>query len=600
MIRKHSKAFAFIAIILMMAMLVTACTPAAPGPAEEPPTQQQPAETPGDENGESPADGRGGGEVIFVQMSEAPFLDPIRQNDSATSDITTQMMEGLMMFTVEGDLVPLLAESYRPMTPVDAGMDLEALTAAFEASVEQENESLLATVDEDDEDAPQPTLREMPTDARLEEFVDSILIWEFDLRQDVYFHDGALFTAEAVKMSLDRILNPQEAAPGRFILDMIRETEVVDDHTVRLHLYFPFTPILAHLTHQAAFIQSPLTLAEELAGGTTINENPIGTGPFVFEYLVSGDYTRLSANMNYWNGAPDIDYLIFRVIPETATRLAMLDTGEAHATLALTGDTPTIEMMGDHVDWWAIPSTTINYIGINCSTGHPALQDALVRQAISMAVNRQDILDAAAEGNGILAVGPVGPNVLHSATDTTPLPFDPDAAQALLEEAGWGDGFSLNIWFNYGNAGRAMMAEIVQFNLAQIGIDVSIEALEWGAYLERTAAGEHDMFILGWVTMTGDADYGMYSLFHSSTHGNAGNRTFYTNERVDALLDEGRSESNPARRDAIYRELTEILIEEAPWIFLFHPIQPVVTNGITGLGVDFNFTPFFHNVRLLD
>ena len=107
------------------------------------------------------------------------------------------------------------------------------------------------------------------------------------------------------------------------------------------------------------------------------------------------------------------------------------------------------------------------------------------------------------------------------------------------------------------------------------------------------------MYIMGWVTMTGDADYGIFPLYHSSNHGSPGNRFFYTNPVVDALLEEGRMSGDPARRAAIYREVTEILIYDAPTVFLFHPFQPVGTNGITGLVTDFNVTPYFHNVRLL-
>ncbi|MCL2401243.1 MAG: ABC transporter substrate-binding protein [Oscillospiraceae bacterium] len=564
------KGILILSVILIAALLLAACgnndtsttqetQPTQPGetqPQDTPP----PPPTPGGE--------RTGGEVVFVMMSEPPSLCPIGENDSASSDINAQLYEGLMRFTGAGDLVPLLAESYRP----------------------------------------------------IENAAGEILTWEFTLRQGVYFHDGEYFNADAVKLSLDRALgfldpqfteeeeaafddednpDPRRSVPARFVIDMISEVEVVDTYTVRLHLEFPFTPILAHLTHQVAYIVSPAAIAEEEAGGRSVNENPVGTGAFSFDYRVHGDYLRLAANMDHWDGAPYVDSLLIRVIPETATRLAMINVGEGNALIAQTGDAPQISAMGDHITWWRIPTTTVNHVGFNTTRG--PLQDARVRRALTMATPRQDILDVAAEGNGLLAVGPVGPNVMHTAAnDLEALPFDLDAARALLEEAGYGDGFDLRIWWNYGNAGRGIMAEMMQHTFSQLGINVILEAIEWTTYLESTAAGEHDIFIMGWITMTGDADYGMFSLYHSSMHGSPGNRFFFSDDRVDALLEEGRMESDPARRDAIYREVTAILIEEAPAVWLFHPLQPVATNGIEGLDVNFNLTPFFHRVRLVD
>jgi len=564
------KSILIISVVIIAALLLAACgnneTPATPDPTQ-PATQPGPAATDPPPPPAVEGTERTGGEVVFVMMSEPPSLCPIGENDSASSDVNAQIYEGLMRFTGAGDLIPLLAESYRPIA-----------NAAGE-----------------------------------------ILTWELTLRQGIYFHDGEYFNADAVKLSLDRALgfhdpvfteeeeaafdeynpDPRRVVPARFVIEMITEVEVVDTYTVHLHLEFPFTPILAHLTHQVAYIVSPAAIAEEEAGGRSVNENPVGTGAFRFDYRVHGDYLRLAANMDHWDGAPYVDSLLIRVIPETATRLAMINVGEGNALIAQTGDFPAIQAMGDHVFSWRIPTTTVNHVGFNTQRG--PLQDARVRRALTMATPRQDILDVAAEGNGMLAVGPVGPNVMHSAVnDLEALPFDMDAARALLEEAGYGDGFDLRIWWNYGNTGRGIMAEMMQHNFAQLGINVSIEPIEWTTYLAATADGEHDMFIMGWITMTGDADYGMFSLYHSSMHGSPGNRFFFSDDRVDALLEEGRMESDPARRDVIYREITELLLYEAPAIWLFHPLQPVAINGIVGLDVNFNLTPFFHRVQLVD
>lgn len=136
------------------------------------------------------------------------------------------------------------------------------------------------------------------------------------------------------------------------------------------------------------------------------------------------------------------------------------------------------------------------------------------------------------------------------------------------------DGFDTTIWTN-DNPVRMQIAQIVQAQLAEIGINAVIEPLEWGSYLERTAKGEHDMFILGWTTVTADADYGLYALYHSSQHGGAGNRDFYTNEEVNTLLEEGRMATDPEVRKEKYAKAQEIIVSEAPDVMLYYNTQNI-------------------------
>jgi peptide/nickel transport system substrate-binding protein len=145
--------------------------------------------------------------------------------------------------------------------------------------------------------------------------------------------------------------------------------------------------------------------------------------------------------------------------------------------------------------------------------------------------------------------------------------FNLARSRQLLAEAGFPNGFSTIIYTNEGNAVRADLAEIMQNQLAQVGIRAEVRIIEWGAYLDMTARGEHTIFILGWVTVTGDPDYGLYSLFHSGTFGAPGNRTFYSNPEVDRLLDAGRMETDPARRLQIYYDVQRVIHRDVPWIF---------------------------------
>ena len=530
------------------------------------------ATTPADNNQQPIVVGQGG-TVTHVSMSEAPHMDPIRQNDSATGDLTIQMFEGLVAFSPYpyNEIVPLLATSWS-----------------------------------------QP----------------DNYTWEFNIRQGVYFHDGHALTADAFAWSIQRLIDPREAAPGAFILDMVTDVFAVDDHTLRIVTEFPFVPLVSHLTHQVGYVMSPAALANEVRQQildndadyelsawqeealawadandvpnepSMITHRPIGTGPFRFVSRVSGDHTIMEANPNHWRATPAIEQLIFRVVPDPITRFAMLQTGEAHTLALMPGDVMQLPLH-PQIDPLNIAGTGIDYIGFNVASG--PLSDVRVRQALTHGLNPESVIIGAYEGIGIPAVGPIGPNVLYSPHDAligTRPAFDPEAARALLAEAGFADGLDLVFWVNAGNAARLATAEIAQAYWSQIGVNVTIEALEWGVYLDETAAGNHDMFMLGWTTITVDPDYGTFSLFHSTTIGSPGNRTFFANPRVDELLMTGRMSSDSAVRQAAYFELTQILVEEAPWIWLRHPIHPWGSNGLNGFAVDFNNRPHFSNASL--
>jgi len=531
-------------ILITLGLLLAACAGDTPPPAADPPAA---APAPAAAAAPAPAAGADtdapaatGGELVWIANFDTVSLDPIRSNDASTADATAQMMEGLTTFRGTGELEPLLAESFS-MLP-------DGYT------------------------------------------------WEFNLRRGVQFHDGSTLNAEAVRRSILRAIDPLEASPSAFIVDMITDVVAVDDYTVHIITEFPFSPLPSHLAHPVGFVISIAALDEEAAGGRPIDENPVGTGPFVLDNRVPGDHVSFVRFEGYWRGPANVERLRFITIPDAPTRVAMLEAGEAHAILAQPSDVYDIDRIPG-LELELIVGTGITYIGMNLQ--REPFDNILVRQAIAMAIDREAILYGIAEGQGVLAAGPLAPTVMHSATDVPVLPFDPPAARALLEEAGFSDGdISFELMNITGMAARSRMIEFIQANLADIGINVTLNHTDLGPFLEMTAHGEYDAVILGWTTVTGDADYGVYSLFHSSHFGDAGNRTFYYNPRIDQLLDAGRRSSNPAERDAIYREITEILIHDSPKVFLFHPYHPIATNGIGGLEVNFNARPNFFNAYI--
>jgi peptide/nickel transport system substrate-binding protein len=446
-------------------------------------------------------------ELIILLQSDVVSLDPHGSNDSPSSNVRTKIYENLVYFNEDMELQPGLATEWEP-------------------------------IDE--------------------------LTWEFTLREDVTFHDGTAFTAEAVKANLERVIDPDMASQRAFLFTMLDEITVVDDYTVRISTEFPFAPLLSHLAHDAAGLASPEAL--EQAGYNEVE--PIGTGPFRFVSWEPGDEVILERNEDYWGELPNPERAIFRVVPEESTRLALLEGGDAHISEILQPANMARVESSEAMELGLFPSLSLNYIGFNVE--QEPFDDPRVRQAISMAVDVQAMIDGIVEGAGTRAIGPISEAVVGFHPDLDPLPYDPDMAAELLADAGLEEGFSTTLWTN-DNPTRIAIAEIVQNNLAELNIDVEIEVLEWGAYLDQTAEGLHEMFILGWVTVTGDADYGMYALLHSSNVGAPGNRSFYRNERVDELLDQGRRETDPEARVELYHEVQEILIEEAPMLNLYHP-----------------------------
>ncbi|PTL37939.1 glutathione ABC transporter substrate-binding protein [Alkalicoccus saliphilus] len=475
------------------------------------------------DNGNAEGDGEASDEdldpdnLVIATLSDAEAMDPHGSNDVPSSAVQTNIFE------------PLLAQ--------DEDMELQPLLATeWEAT-------------EDD-------------------------VWTFQLRDDVTFHDDSEFNADVVKANFDRVLDEDIGSPRAFLYEMVEEVVVVDDYTVEFHTEFPFAPLPAHIAHSGGGIISQEAIEEDYAQmedggqpGDYINENPVGTGFFEFEEWNPGSEVVLTRNDDYWGEPAGVEQVTFSVSPEDLTRIGELETGAADIIYPVSpSDTERIEDT-EGVDLYTQESLSLSYIGFNMQK--EPFDDPQVRQALSMAINKEDLLEGVLDGTGTPAVGPIGENVFGFSDQVDELEYDPERAQELLAEAGYEDGFDTTIWTNDSRE-RMDVAELVQAQLSAIGVNAEIEVLEWGAYLDNTAEGEHDMFILGWVTVTGDADYGMYALFHSSQHGAAGNRSFMDNAELDEILDEARREQDEETREQLYEDAMEILVEEAPMLYLYH------------------------------
>ncbi|MCL1924533.1 MAG: ABC transporter substrate-binding protein, partial [Defluviitaleaceae bacterium] len=354
-----------------------------------------------------------------------------------------------------------------------------------------------------------------------------------------------------------------------------------------------FAPLPGHLAHRSGFMVSPAAIQEELGGGTLIADNPIGTGSFMLASREHGNYTLFTRNYSHWGELALPDAVRFITVPEPATRFAMLETGEAHYLVGLPTDFVIAQDIPS-IDVNLVQTTTLDYIGFNTQSG--PLANPLVRQAITHAIDREIIVYGLAEGVGSVATGPLAP-LVDMAPTVEGLSFDLDRARELLEEAGY-ENITLNFWYNEGNSFRGLVGQFVQASLVEIGITVNVSSLEWSAYLDATGAGEHDMFMLGWVTTTGDPDYGLFPILHSAQLGEGGNRFFFVNEEFDSLLERGRESSDREYRIAIYQEVAELLVYEAPMVPVRFQQAVIITNGIDGVQTDFANTPFFYRAVL--
>ena len=367
----------------------------------------------------------------------------------------------------------------------------------------------------------------------------------FKIREGIKFHDGSDLTAEDVKFSLDRARN---TAAVSYIVNFIEEVTVDDDHTVTVKTTAPYAPTLRNLAIPfAAIVPKAVVEADENA----FIQNPVGSGPYKFVEWNHGDHVTLKAFDDYYAGKPETENLIMKVIPETSQRTIALETGEVDLAYDLAvNDIPKVNS-DDKLTVYEIPSLTCWYVSMNMNK--KPFDNPKVREAMSMAIDRQTIIDTINAGSGQTADAIIAPAVFGYYS-TGVKEYNPTKAKELLAEAGYPNGFSTTLWVN-DNQSRIEMCQAMQAMLLEVGVQCNLEVLEFGSFISRTTAGDHDLAYFGWTTSSGDADYSYYSLEHSTQQGAAGNRSFLADPDVDKLIEEARSNTNEEERKELYKEL---------------------------------------------
>lgn len=405
---------------------------------------------------------------------------------------------------------------------------------------------------------PDLDMKPQPGLAKEWEQIDDVT-WEFILRENVYFHDGTIFNAEAVEATFDRLLDPETASPQAEKLGMIDDIEIIDEYTVRFHLSAAYAPLLSILSANEGSIISPKALSEN---PKKLWEHPVGTGPFVFDYWKVGQEISLKKNEEYWGDKPKINQVVFKVVPEDTTRLAMIETGEAHVN----DQVPITEIdrieASETLNLYRADGLGIEFLGFNVQKA--PFDKLQLRKAITQAIDRKAVLEGVFQNSGMLANSPMSPKVFGYSDDVKPYDYDLENAKTLLQEAGL-EGLKVTITTN-DRKERINVAEVVQSQLKKIGINAEVEVLEWGAYIEALNNGEHEMFVGGWGNATGDGDYNQYNVFHSSSHGGAGNHTYYDNPEVDRIIEDARKEIDEETRKSLYEQAMKLEMEDAAMI----------------------------------
>jgi peptide/nickel transport system substrate-binding protein len=412
---------------------------------------------------------------------------------------------------------------------------------------------------------------------------DDGLVFTFNLRQGVMFHDGTPFNAEAVKFSFDRQfvedhpyydLGPWQYWGYMDMSSIIDRIEVVDDYTVTFYLQKVEAPFLANLAMDFAAIVSPTAVAEY---GIEFKNNPVGTGPFRFVSWTKDDSIVLDANREYWGEGPYLDRLILRVIPDATARYLALKNGEVDIIdfpsaedLELMDQDPNIELIQQ-------PGLNVGYIAMN--NDKPPFDNVLVRRAMNHAIDREAIIEAVYGSAGTVANNPIPPTMWGYNDDLTGYDYDPDRARELLAEAGLADGFETDLWAmpvaRPYNPNARRIAEIVQADLAEVGVQAEIVSYDWGTYLDRVDAGDHMMGMLGWTGDNGDPDNFLFVLLSAAAADAGGNIAFWRNPQFNELIIEAKETFDQDRRTELYEEAQVIFEEDAPWVPLAHSVVTV-------------------------
>jgi peptide/nickel transport system substrate-binding protein len=489
-----------------------------------------------------------GDAIVIGSISDARTLVPILASDSASSDITGLVFNGLVKYDKDVSLVGDLAESW--------------------------------------------------------DILDGGITIVFHLRKNVRWHDGAPLTSKDVEFTYRKLIDPNVKTPYSGDFERVKSFEIIDDYTVKVTYKEPFSPALSSWGMP---IMPYHLLKDEDLNSTAFARSPIGTGPYKFKSWKTGEKIELVSNHDYFEGRPYIDRYIYRVIPDESTIFLELQTSGVDMTgltpLQFTRQTDNKFFKANYRKF-RYPSFGYTYLGYNLSD--PKFRDKRVRQAFNYAINKDEIIKTIFFGLARTTTGPFMCDSWAYNNDVKPAGFDPERAKGLMKEAGWrdanGDGlvekdgkpFEFTVLINQGNAERLRTAEMIQGYLKAIGVNMKIRVLEWSSMIsEFINKRRFEAVLMGWF-LSRDPDN--FDIWHSSkTREGEFNFIGYANPEVDKLLEEGRRIFDEKMRAQVYHKIHALIYEDQPYMFLYSgEILPIVSSRFRGIevspiGIGYNF-----------
>ncbi len=403
-----------------------------------------------------------------------------------------------------------------------------------------------------------------PSLATAWEISDDAMQIEMELREGVYWHHGREFVAEDVQYTYEWILDEDNPAANRDLYAAIDEIEIVDEHEVVFHLNEPFTFLVNNMARVGIV---PHDVHEDM-GHEDFRQEPVGTGPYEHEEWLDDDYHIMTANEDYWGGEPNFAEVEFRPIPENSSRLLAFEAGEIdmYQGGVVPEELERLEEDPDiNVDRTA--GTGYNYLGMNLESDvtPEATQNIDFRRAVTHAVNREGIVEHVQHGIGEPGKSQIVPDMPHFNDEIDYPQYDPEKAREYFEQSGLEEGTTVEL-YAHEDPTNMQIAEVLEYELSELGINVEIMIEEWGAFLDRILdTDDYDLYLLGWAGQV-DPDRASYRQFHSE---GTQNDTNFADERMDELLEEGRR-VDPSSQESIeiYQEVQEILLEEHPKAFI--------------------------------
>jgi peptide/nickel transport system substrate-binding protein len=500
---------AFLLIFTLSIMLIIA------GCTSSEPQSSKPNDKETTKNGNSGSSKKIKDKIVFAPNTDAVILDPQHMNDNTSEQVIKMVYNGLLKFNEKSEIVGDLAEDYE--------------------------------VSEDG------------------------LAWTFKLKQGVKFHDGTDFNAETVKTSFDRVINKDNGLNRYQLYEMISEVQVVDDFTVKFITTDPFGAFPAIMAHTSGGILSSQAISDFGKDLGTKAETTIGTGPYKIVSWKKDQEIVLERFDGYFGEKAITKTIIYRPIPEEASRVMALETGEVDVIQQIPANELKRLESVDGIEIIKKSSNGQRVFRFDLST--EPYDDPKVRQAISYAVNRQAILDFVVPGLGELSTSGLA-KATWGYADLGTIPYDPEKSKKLLAEAGFPKGFKTKITTTSRYIQGVQLAEVIAEQLKEVGIEAEIDVKEWSTIVQEWGGLTKDefnqgIFIMGAGPSTLDADWGLRPNY-TTAETNEQNYGFYSNKEYDDVIKKAMKETNLEKRKELYKRAQEIFYLEDPagvWLY---------------------------------